>query len=165
MKRMNSWKLAFIAVTLSLGCLFLNCLGAGEPQTQPALPDLSHVVPFKIGAISADGDDNITITQVHGSLDTIGVGGTYEVKGTYHLVSKDQAMLAVYVTANQAESAHSKVGPVFHQDQIVGRGDGEFTLIFSMVCKGFPHVNFYPTDNGSSIASVYFGTGESLSRN
>jgi hypothetical protein len=164
MKPANSSKIASILAAFALVGLFQSYLIAADPQTQHASPDFSHVLPFKVGSIDFDAGDSITITQIHGTTDTIIPGGTYKLTGTYHMVSHDQAMLSGYVTATNEDSAHSIPGTYLRQDQIVNRGDGDFTIIIPFTCKGSPHLSFYPTAGGSSFVSVYFGNADSAKK-
>jgi hypothetical protein len=156
----NSWKIASILATFALGGLLQSCISAAEPQAQHASPDFSHVVPFQIGAFNSDNGDSITITQIHGTTDTIIPGGTYELTGTYHMVSHDQAMLCGFVTATSEDSAHPIPSTYSRQDQIVNRGDGKFTVIMPFDCKGSPHLSFYPTAGGNSFVSFYFANAD-----
>jgi len=82
-----------------------------RPTPLPSLPQapvsqLTHNVSFQTGQTQFQGGDSITITEVRGTSDTIQVGGTYQVKGTYHLASHDQATLALSVTAIRPEDAY-----------------------------------------------------------
>ena len=70
-----------------------------EPPATDAKPgDLPHVVKFELGDARFAPGDNITILQVRGTSETIAVGETYSVEGTYTLGSRDEADLAFYCT-------------------------------------------------------------------
>lgn len=163
MTRLNHWKTLTISAGFLIGGAILGCMGTSRSASSAesmASVDLSHVVPFKVTNASSTGPDSITIKQIRGNYDSIRPGGTYQVKGTYHMVSHDQAALMGYVTASDEDSAHSRVGAVIRQEQIVDRGDGEFTVVVPFICKGEPHISFYPTAGGSSFVSVYFASAQ-----
>jgi hypothetical protein len=138
-------------------------LRAPDPAALPALPQapvsqLTQIVPFKIGYSDLAGGDRITITEVHGTSDAISPGNTYQVKGTYHLASHDQATLAMSVTATRPQDARGFWAS--NQSINIQRGDGEFTVYECIPCPGYPHITIYA--DGKSVSDVYFGTGDSL---
>ena len=69
-------------------------------------------------------------------------------------------MLAAYTTA--MDSANGKGAPHKSQTTIVNRGEGTFTLFLPMSCRGWPHVSFYPAEDGGDFGGNYFGTGDSV---
>jgi hypothetical protein len=157
-----------------LGFKYLSLIGQQEagsmgspdrPAAPPLLPqapvsELKHVVPFRIGATEFQGGDSITITEVRGTSETIQVGDTYQVKGTYHLASRPHATLALSVSAIRPEDS---VGFwASNQSMTIDCGDGDFTLYERIACPGYPHVSLYAGRN--SIGGVYFGTGETILR-
>ena len=121
---------------------------------------LSHRVPFEVGATYLRDGDRITIDEVRGTADTIKVGNMYEIKGTYRLASHDKATIAAYVTVDAREKWVQDVPEQKTQSTTVERGEGKFALLFYMWAKGNPHISLYA--DGKAIASVYFGTGDSL---
>ena len=124
--------------------------------------DFPYAVPFELGETHFLPGDRITITEVRGTHDTIALRQIYCVKGRYTLASHDRAQLSVGITAdNAADGTRTGFRP---QDTIVNKGEGTFTLFLPMVCKGWPHVSFYPTNGGSGFGGVYFGTGESVQK-
>jgi beta-lactamase regulating signal transducer with metallopeptidase domain len=155
-----------------LGFKYINDIGQkplgsmGSPDATvyrrpPQAPqsELTHVVQFETGRTQFTGGDNLTITEVRGTSDTIEVGGTYQVTGTYRLASHDSASLQLQETSS--DPRHFPEGQMQAMD--VSRGDGTFTLTGVMVSKdGKPHVSFYA--GGYSIGGVYFGTGDSVYR-
>jgi len=42
----------------------------------------------------------------------------------------------------------------------VEKGTGAFTLYLPTLCRGWPHVSFYPAEGGSDFGGNYFGTGD-----
>ena len=44
----------------------------------------------------------------------------------------------------------------------VDEGQGTFVLYLPMLCRGWPHVSFYPADGGGDFGGNYFGTGDSV---
>jgi len=120
--------------------------------------ELPQVVSFQTGAKSFLKGDEITITEVRGTADTIERGNIYCVKGTYKLASRAKALLAAYVTVNKASDDG---GPSLRvQHAYIDKGEGTFTLYLPMYVEGCPHVSFY--SEKESIGGVYFGTGKSL---
>jgi hypothetical protein len=143
-------KVAAIAMCFVGSVIVLSCF-AGTPAVQQDSNDFSHVVNL---AKSSTGD-LITITEVRGPSDTLSVGNTYEVRGTYKLVSQDKATLAIYVTTD-ARQPHESHPNLPRQKMMVEKGEGSFTLQFHMWHEGLPHVSFYPLKNGSGFATRYF---------
>jgi beta-lactamase regulating signal transducer with metallopeptidase domain len=124
--------------------------------------DFPYVVPFELGETRFLPGDRITITEVRGSADSIALRQIYCVKGRYTLASHDRAQLSVGITAdNAADGTRTGFKP---QDTIVNKGEGTFTLLLPMACKGWPHVSFYPADGGNGFGGVYFGSEDSLAK-
>ncbi len=126
----------------------------------PADIEFSHVVNFEQGATQFSDGDNIAIAEIRGTSNTFGRGNFYRIEGTYALASHARATLAAYTTARDAADGISTPSKV--QSTVVNRGDGTFTLILPMTCKGWPHVSFYPADGGEGFGGNYFGTGDSV---
>jgi beta-lactamase regulating signal transducer with metallopeptidase domain len=143
---------AIIATGFIGGVLVLSCFAA-TPATQDMSDKLSHSV--KLGSVSPQSGDKITVEDVRGTSDTLSAGNTYEVKGTYKLVSHDKAVLAIFVTGERSQSGESHP-PLADQKIAVEKGEGRFTLRFHMWHDGNPHVSFYPAKSGESFASAYF---------
>ena len=102
----------------------------------------------------SEAGDTITIEEVRGPSEKWIIGGTYEVKGTYQLASRERAMLAAFVTISASErDVHPD--PLPEQTVVVSRGQGRFTLRFHMWQKGDPHVSFYPAEGGESFGGVF----------
>jgi beta-lactamase regulating signal transducer with metallopeptidase domain len=139
---------------------------AEEPATNshrpdsPATLEFPHVVRFEQGATRFQSGDKITIQEVRGTAETFAPGNLYWIKGTYTLASHHRASLAAYVTAMDAENGRGTTFKV--QMATVSQGDGSFTLILPMSCRGWPHVSFYPAEGGSDFGGNYFGTGDSV---
>jgi beta-lactamase regulating signal transducer with metallopeptidase domain len=91
MIRLTSKKMAIIAAGFVGGALVLSCLAA-TPGAKDTLDKFSHSV--KLTSVSPQSGDKIAVEEVRGTADTLSAGNTYEVKGTYKLVSHDTAMLA-----------------------------------------------------------------------
>ena len=150
MTQLTSRKLAAIAACF-VGSVIILSGFAGSLASAQQSEDFSHVVNL---AKTASGD-LITITEVRGPSDTISVGNTYEVRGTYKLASHDNAMLAAYVTID-ASAPHTSHPDLPNQRMIVEKGEGSFTLRFHVWHDGKPHVSFYPAKGGNSFAATYF---------
>jgi beta-lactamase regulating signal transducer with metallopeptidase domain len=150
-----------VAITLGfMAVAFMFSTVAAAPVQQSSTNELSHMVPFELGTSYFPNGDVITIEEVRGTADAISAGNTYQVKGTYKLVSQDKALLAIYETTKGPQSI-----PVMQTQKMrVEKGEGHFSLIFYMWSSGSPHVSFYPVPAGSSFAGVYFGTGDSVFR-
>ncbi|HKD37072.1 MAG TPA: protein kinase, partial [Pirellulales bacterium] len=125
---------------------------------RPDASELSHRVPFELGAKLMRDGDRITIEEVRGTADTMKAGNYYEIKGTYRLASRDKATLAAYVTSEteNVKNAGQSDTPT------VTRGEGRFDLLLHMTHEGKPHVSFYPAETREGFAHVYFGTGDSV---
>lgn len=131
------------------------------PDT-PATSDFPHVVRFEQGASKLLSGDRVDITEVRGTAETMTPGNVYWIKGTYTLASHDQASLMVGVTAARAADG---TGPTLKvQSVAVTKGSGTFTLLYPMTVKGWPHVSFYPPQNGGDFGGTHFGTGEFVLR-
>jgi beta-lactamase regulating signal transducer with metallopeptidase domain len=130
------------------------------PAMTPApVSELTHVIPIQIGESGFKPGDSIVITEVRGTSDHFEVDGTYQVKGTYTLASRDHATLAISVTAKDLKNGRGYWGD--KQSVKITRGSGTFTLTERMACEGYPHISFYA--DGGSIGGVYFGTGSWIS--
>jgi beta-lactamase regulating signal transducer with metallopeptidase domain len=128
----------------------------------PSDADFPRVVHFEQGASKLLDGDKIDITEVRGTATTMSPGNVYWIKGTYTLASHDRASLTINVTA---ASASDGWGPSLKTQSVdVTKGSGTFTLLYAMICKGWPHVSFYPKGNGSDFGGTYFGTGEFVLR-
>jgi hypothetical protein len=130
------------------------------PQDRPGAcsGELPQVVTYQTGANHFRDGDDITITEVRGTADTISPGNIYCVKGTYKLASREKALLAAYITATNAAEGTSKSLRVQHLN--VNKGEGTFTLYLPMYIEGCPHVSFYSDQEG--IGGRYFGSGKYL---
>ena len=119
------------------------------------LPNFPHAVRFEQGATRFLNGDKITITRSPWHRRHVYAGNIYRIKGTYTLASHDRAMLAAYITAMDAANG---TGPSLKvQTTIVNRGDGTFTLVLPMSCRGWPHVSFYPADGRRISAATILG--------
>lgn len=153
MTNLKSATLAIIAASLIGGVLLLSAVAVPPPlQDQPNNPSLSHTVKLTPQAIDRNGD-MITVETVRGPSETLSPGNTYEVSGTYRLVSRDKATLAAWVSANSSRDARRL--PIPGESIAVTKGEGHFSLLFRMV-PGRPHVSFYPFGGGQSLLSAYF---------
>ncbi|HWF06389.1 MAG TPA: hypothetical protein VHA06_22055, partial [Candidatus Angelobacter sp.] len=95
-------KIAVLAVCLMSGAIALSGFAGYATARQDSSTDFSHVV-------NLDGSgDNIQVLEVRGPSDKLTVGNTYEVRGTYKLVSRDKAVLALNVTVdgNKPHESH-----------------------------------------------------------
>ena len=102
---------------------------------------------FYIGQAWFPQGDSIEITSVERTQNRL------TVKGHYHLVSHDQALLALYFTTVNKISV-----PVGPDERIqISKGRGDFELIDPHLVPGLPHVSMYGAD-GHPFASLYFGT-------
>jgi len=151
MTQLTSKKTAMIAICF-IGCVIVLSSFAGSFARAQASDDFSHVVNLE----KTSSGDLITITEVRGPSDTLAVGNTYEVRGTYKLVSQKQALLMVNVTT-EARQPHESHPALPGQKMVVEKGEGSFTLQFHLWQEGMPHVSFYPTNKGGSgFATRYF---------
>ena len=132
---------------------------AGKPEN-PTTSEFPYTVKFEQGATQFLNGDKITIHEVRGTADTFGLGNIYWIKGIYTLASHEQAMLAAFTTAMDAENGK---GPYLKvQATVVKKGTGTFTLYLPMSGRGWPHISFYPAKGGGSFGGNYFGTGDSV---
>jgi len=102
---------------------------------------------FYIGQTNFPLGDSIEITSVERSENQM------TVKGHYHLVSHDRALLALYITTPNV----IRVPTDATQQMQIAKGWGDFEFIDFHLVPGWPHVSMYPT-NGEPFASLYFGT-------
>jgi serine/threonine protein kinase len=103
---------------------------------------------FYIGQTWFPQGDSIEITSVQRNETQM------VVKGHYHLVSHDNAQLALYITSTNNPSAPYDPG----QSMPISKGSGNFELTHSHAVPGLPHVNMYPVGGGGPFAELYFGT-------
>jgi MFS family permease len=105
------------------------------------------ITNFYIGQTNFPLGDSIEITSIARNENQM------TVKGHYHLVSRDRALLALYITTTNI----IRVPTDATQQMQIAKGQGDFELIDSHLVPGWPHVSMYPT-NGEPFASLYFGT-------
>src|SRR5439155_8489006 len=144
---------------MALFTITMSCTLAGRAATAGELP---YAVRYELGDAEFAPGDNITIQEVRGTSDTISTGGTYSVKGTYSLGSRDEANLAFY-TSTIRDSGPTAVDPKQHVR--IKKGTGSFHLVKTLSSDGYLHVSFYPVPSGSGFGGVYFGQGNRVLRN
>src|SRR5689334_19010674 len=76
--------------------IILSCAFAGRAAIEETSGNLPRSVPFELGYAHFARGDNIAITRMRGTSETIMTGGTYCVEGTYTLASRDEADLALF---------------------------------------------------------------------
>ena len=145
-------KIAAITLCFLSGVTILSSLAGAPVAAQDSSQGFSHVVRL---VPMTSTPDRITIEEVRGPVDTIAPGNTYEVRGTYKLVTQDKAMLAAYVTTS-SNNPHTPHPDIPNQRMIVEKGEGKFVLRFHMWHEGNPHVTFYPANGGNAWLSTYF---------
>ncbi|MFO0555499.1 MAG: hypothetical protein U0271_44390 [Polyangiaceae bacterium] len=137
---------------------------ASTAQVQPVATvdpnSLVNEVRFELGATEFFGGDSIEITSVKADRSQFELGGTYEVRGRYKLVTRDAATLLLSVTATDTGGGRSPSDP--SSSRVLGRGEGEFVLHTTLTYFGKPHLTFYGVENGRPFGGVYFGLGEWL---
>lgn len=152
MTQLTSKKLAAIAACFIGSVIILSCFAGSLARAQQS-DDFSHVV-------NLERADSITITEVRGPSDTLVVGNTYEVRGTYKLATHDKALLAVHVMTEGRPGPRSgpsgQPRPLPRQKIIIEKGEGSFTLQINYWTVGRLHVSLYPTEGGSSFAGTLF---------
>ena len=153
MTQLTSKKAAIIAICFVSSVIVLSSFAGSFAKAQ-ASDDFSHVV-------NLEKADSITITEVRGPSDTLVVGNTYEVRGTYKLTTHDKALLAVNVmTEGRPREPHSSASgqprPLPTHKMIIEKGEGTFTLQVNYWTVGRLHVSLYPTEGGSSFAGTLF---------
>lgn len=152
MTQLTPKKLAAIAACFVGSVIILSCFAGSLARAQQS-DDFSHVV-------NLERADNITITEVRGPSDTLVVGNTYEVRGTYKLTTHDKALLAVHVMTEGRPAPHSSASgqprPLPRQKIIIEKGEGSFTLQVNYWTVGRLHVSLYPIEGGSSFAGTLF---------
>jgi hypothetical protein len=149
------------SITLWLPCLAAASLSASCLLAQSVAGDLPQTVQFELGKSEFAPGDSITILHVRGTSESIKVGGTYSVDGTYVLASQDEADLAFYATTVGA-SGPTPVDPQQHVK--VKQGSGSFHLVKTMSQDGYLHVSFYSAQSGNSFGGIYFGQGDRVFR-
>ena len=137
----------------------------GPPVSPPSVsvsPQTASGVQYEVGNSDFLPGDNIAITSIQGTANSIAPGNSYTIKGTYKLASHSQAMLAIYTGAfNPGENDN---GPYGNNHVDVPAGAGTFSLEMTMRIEGYPHVSFYPSGGGSSFGTPNFGSGKYLFR-
>jgi beta-lactamase regulating signal transducer with metallopeptidase domain len=127
--------------------------------TPAPISDLTHVLPFQVGHTEFnDKGDGLTITEIRSDRDKFEVGGTYQVRGTFHLSSRDHVRLALWVSATRPGEGRGFGAP--GQFMAINKGDGTFTLTDRFPVVGYPHINLDTDDGGAG--TMYFGSGDWL---
>ncbi|MDR3459450.1 MAG: protein kinase [Verrucomicrobiae bacterium] len=115
-----------------------------------AILTMGHLASGKSNYVSQGSfprGDAIEITSVVRTAEAL------TVRGHYHLVSADSALLALYITSTNVTGAPD--GP--RQTRRISKGHGDFELIHPNPVPGMPHVSMYDAD-GQPFAELYFGT-------
>lgn len=140
-------------------------LDGASPKTaapRAAPPEIANKlvnsVPVELGDVEFYDGDTITITEIRGTEPSMRPGGTFLVKGRYHLASRDGATLLFSITATQG---NGRTTTPKESRLLATRGDGEFALVARFDNPGYPHLTFYGSD-GRPFGGVYFGNGDSL---
>ena len=153
MKTNRSHLLRLLATVITI---ILSCAFGGRAATDETSGNLPHAVRFELGDAQFARGDNITITQMRGTSETIATGGTYCVEGTYTLASGDEADLAFFTTTI-TDSGPSPIDP--RQHVRLKKGTGSFRLVKTLNEDGYLHLSFYPVPSGGDFGGVYFGQG------
>jgi hypothetical protein len=132
-----------------LPVLLLGC--ASSRSGPPKEAGLTYVVAYEVGSDECRDGDRITINRVDGSNPEFVAGGTYRVRGTYTLASRDTALMELWVMNGETDTTPSAT---------LRRGTGEFDFLFTVTRPGFPHISLYPVGGGSAFAAVYFGSDD-----
>src|ERR1039458_2833468 len=139
----------------NFGVIAIGAVAATLAFSQQEAPAaFTHIVRLNKTWSSADGD-SITVEEVRGPSSTWITGAQYEVTGTYKLISRRKATLAVFVTHT---SAGQGVKENFSPQQVMGvpKGSGKFRLRVT-ICHDFecgiggPHVDFYTLPDGQPL--------------
>ena len=154
----GGWETALgVAAGVAAAVVFIAFLGL---LTAIAIPNFirarQHALALHEQQVAAKSDyigqtwfprgDSIEITSVERTTNQM------TVKGHYHLVSRDNALLALYITT--ATNIAVPVGP--NERMQISKGRGDFELIDPNLVPGLPHVSMYA--DGRPFASLYFGT-------
>ncbi len=152
MKTHRSHLLRLLAIVIPITFSYAS---AGHATTEEATPDLPRAVRFELGDTQFARGDNITITQMRGTSETIATGGTYCVEGTYTLASRDEADLAFFTTTTITDRGPSPIDP--RQHVRIKKGTGSFRLVKTLNEDGYLHRSFYPVPSGGNFGGMYFG--------
>ena len=158
MKTNRSHLLRLLATVITI---ILSCAFGGRAATDETSGNLPHAVRFELGDAQFARGDNITITQMRGTSETIATGGTYCVEGTYTLASGDEADLAFFTTTI-TDSGPSPIDP--RQHVRLKKGTGSFRLVKTLKEDGYLHLSFYPVHSGDDFGGMYFGQGNRVFR-
>ena len=115
-------------------------------------------IPFSTSRAQFETGDSITILEVLASSPSLQTGDFVVVKGEYRLQSRENAVIAVNITANES------VGPqpvLTTSRKQIAAGTGTFELECDIRYAGSLHVTFYAaTSPGNSFGGVYFATAQ-----
>jgi hypothetical protein len=159
MKPLHSHPSRFYAALFTLA---VSCAIAGKAAIGGNSVELSHAIQYELGDTQFAPGDKITIQHVRGTSDTIAIGGTYSVEGTYTLSSSEEADLAFFTTT-LSDGGPTPIDP--RQHVRIKKGTGSFHLVKTLSADGYHHVSFYPVSSGGDFGGVYFGQGNRVLRN
>jgi RNA polymerase sigma factor (sigma-70 family) len=135
-----------------------------DAQARAIASRFKYRVPVEIGSTETKDGGRIEILEVWGTQPDIRIGGYYLVHGKYAMPSYDRGTLYFHLTATTAANAF---GPELDlQFTTVQKGEGEFTLLHTMGAPGYFHLHLIGGDQkqSSTVANVYFGTGDNVWR-
>jgi hypothetical protein len=143
-------------LSASVGLCAALPLFAAPPNSDEQTTDFPATVKYELGSSEFAPGDSITIEGLSGTTNTVTVGETYCVTGTYTLNSQDEADLSFFATTTNRIS--TRVDP--KQTMHVKKGTGSFRLIKRMGEEGYLHVTFYSRATGQGFGGIYFGQGQ-----
>jgi RNA polymerase sigma factor (sigma-70 family) len=135
-----------------------------DAQMQRVAGLFKHRIKVEIGHTESKDGGRIEILDVWGTRPEITIGGSYLVHGKYSMPSHERGALYFHRSSSDPRMAVSYDVDV--QYVSVQKGDGEFTLLHSMQGPGSFHLHLLGQEPGksSTLADVYFGTGDNVWR-
>lgn len=124
-----------------------------------AMPPSLAPVPTVLGPKGFRDGDVIIITDVQSTSPRLEQGDTVTVRGRFRLKSREDAHLALYLTATEGDGV-GKVDP--QQTMHINGPRGAFELTTTIENRGVLHVTLYDSQTGQGFGGVYFGTADQM---
>jgi hypothetical protein len=131
--------------------LLLGLLASSACVTRPRTV---RDVPFTMGTPGFPTGDSVEITGIAGTRSRLEVGGVYVVSGRVHLVSRDDARVALYSTGEG-----NQVRTEGFRSVVVPKGESTFDFAIAILADGDLNLTLSPTEDtwsNDAFGEVYF---------
>ncbi|HTQ51360.1 MAG TPA: M56 family metallopeptidase, partial [Candidatus Acidoferrales bacterium] len=131
------------------------------PVNMDFVPQQLLDTAFVLGPQKFREGDAISIQQVLATSPGFEMGDHVVVRGRYHLQSKEEAELCLFLTQTEGDGKE-RMSSVERMG--MKKGSGEFELTYDVKHIGVLHLTFYGIPDGKPFGGVYFGTAQQMAK-